>query len=174
MKLNIGCGHKKYPKSDEWINTDIVLSVGPDIIFNLEDGIPFANNSIELIYIDNVLEHINNIYIVFSEISRVLKDEGKCIIKVPHYRSYNAFTDPTHKRFFTTKTFRYLVDNHKYYKQFEQQNKLKIKRIKIKYAGGFFSIIKFFVEPIANLFPEIFERYFFIPPEEIEVVLEKV
>jgi SAM-dependent methyltransferase len=60
--------------------------------------IPYENNSFDLVFSDNVMEHVQNPSIVFSEISRVLKPGGLFLLKTPnkwHYMPIIARLTPT-------------------------------------------------------------------------------
>jgi predicted SAM-dependent methyltransferase len=85
-KVNIGCG-KRYDKS--WINIDFSSS-SPDIIqYDLNKGIPFDNNSVDVVYSSHVLEHFSNQQADFllSECYRVLKKDGIVRVVVPDLES---------------------------------------------------------------------------------------
>ena len=64
---------------------------------------PIKDNSIDIIYLRNVIEHfkLSSILKIMRECSRVLNTEGQLIITVPHVLSLAAFTDITHKSYFT-------------------------------------------------------------------------
>lgn len=56
--------------------------------FNIErDSFPFESESIDFIIMNQVLEHTKEIFWIFSEISRVLKKGGSCVIGVPNLAS---------------------------------------------------------------------------------------
>lgn len=97
-KLNLGCGEDY---RERYINVD-KKPVG-DKQVNLEDGLPFPDDSVEKIIAKDVLEHIENIEYVISEIYRVCKDKAYLFIQVPYYRSDNAFAYE-HKHFFKKRT----------------------------------------------------------------------
>lgn len=82
---------------------------------------------------DDVLEHLVDIIKVMEEIHRILKPSGKVEIIVPYYRSKNAFTDPTHKHFFTEKSMVYFTQNRKYN---YSDDKFRIIKFE-KYRNGF-------------------------------------
>ncbi|MEE9376331.1 MAG: class I SAM-dependent methyltransferase [Rhizobiaceae bacterium] len=67
-------------------------------ILDLADcKIPFEDNSFDLVFSDNVMEHVENPEIVFPEIHRVLKPGGLFISKTPnknHYMPLIARTTP--------------------------------------------------------------------------------
>jgi predicted SAM-dependent methyltransferase len=44
-----------------------------------------------------------------NEMWRILKPKGRIVIAVPHFRCVDAFTDSTHRHFFTTKSLDYYI-----------------------------------------------------------------
>lgn len=98
-RLNIGCG---YDKKGGFINIDISKSVNPDMVVDIEKGLPFKDNTFDYICSFRVLEEIKPDYwdFVLSEINRVAKNE--CILelvlafdnmynrgRINHYRVFN-------------------------------------------------------------------------------------
>ena len=55
--LDIGCGRNKRKDA---IGIDIVKLEGVDIVCNLEEGLPFKDNTFDLVYASHILEHIHN------------------------------------------------------------------------------------------------------------------
>ena len=95
-KLNLGCG--EFKKKD-YINLDIDKFVNPDILHDLNKfPYPFKDNTFDLIEADHVLEHLKEPFKVMNELRRILKPQGKLIIKVPHFS--RGFTHPDHKNGF--------------------------------------------------------------------------
>jgi len=93
MKLNLGCGEHKIKG---YINCDILEEVKPDIRLDLTKKLPFADNSIDEIYMNHVLEHILNYGFLLNEIWRVCKKNSKITIHVPFYASQNNLQVPEH------------------------------------------------------------------------------
>ncbi|MHB8904177.1 MAG: class I SAM-dependent methyltransferase, partial [Patescibacteria group bacterium] len=87
---------------------------------------PFASDSVEEIIMDNVLEHIDDIIKVMEEIYRISRAEAIIKINVPYFKSNSAYTDPTHKHFFSETSFKY----------FTKENSLNF------YTGARFEIIQ--------------------------------
>ena len=103
LKLNLGSGKRPM---EGYVNIDI--SADCDVKLDLEEAkFPFADGSCDVIHASHVLEHIQNLIPLMNECQRVLKPNGKMIVSVPCYPAPEAFQDPTHIRFFTTKTFNY-------------------------------------------------------------------
>jgi SAM-dependent methyltransferase len=52
---------------------------------NIEkDPLPFGNNSVDAVIVNQILEHVKEIYWIFHEITRVLRPGGSLIIGVPN------------------------------------------------------------------------------------------
>lgn len=99
--LDLGCGDNKIPNA---IGLDNAPLPGVDIVHDLlEFPYPIESESMTKIYIRHVIEHFNiaDINKIFNECNRILRNNGSIIITVPHVFSISAFTDPTHKSFFT-------------------------------------------------------------------------
>jgi predicted SAM-dependent methyltransferase len=108
--LDLGCGKKKRPGAigvdySEWHDADVIhdLNVFP---------YPFESNSIDQVYLDNVLEHLDQPMRVMEEVYRITKTGATIKIIVPYFRSLWAFIDPTHKTFYTVDSFAYYDPRH--------------------------------------------------------------
>jgi len=105
LKLNIGSGLTKLP---EFISIDKIKEVRPDIVADVEKGLPmFKDGSVDYILVDGVMEHIKDLVFVMEEFYRICKQNATIEIVVPYFASTGAFQDPTHTRFFTEHTFDY-------------------------------------------------------------------
>jgi SAM-dependent methyltransferase len=93
--LDLGAGkNKAHPDA---ITVDIVGSTKPDFVHDLNSfPYPFASNSFDHIYCNDVIEHLSSIVKVMEEIHRIGKDGCKVTLTTPHFSCYNSFTDPTH------------------------------------------------------------------------------
>lgn len=119
LNYNFGCGLKPLPG---FINVDFYTKTHADEIIDLDQPLPLASDSADLIFSDNVFEHIKNYLQLIEECLRVLKPGGKLIVRVPYFRSKYAFVDPTHCNFFTLTSMEYFVQgtyNNTYYAFFE-------------------------------------------------------
>ena len=80
--LNLGCGNRYHP---EWVNVDF-HSTGPGVIaYNLNKGLPFEDNSFDVVYHSHLLEHFPKSHAVpfLKECYRVLKNGGIIRVVVP-------------------------------------------------------------------------------------------
>jgi SAM-dependent methyltransferase len=106
--IELGCGPKK---KDGRIGVDKVDLPNVDIVADLENGLPFfPDDSVDEIHCRSVFEHIENFENLMKEIVRVLKDNGKAHVSVPHFSNPYYYSDYTHRRFFGLYTFYYFVD----------------------------------------------------------------
>lgn len=83
MKLNLGSGTKKIAG---WINCDFDKNTNPDKIVNLNAlPLPFADNSVHEIMLDNVVEHLHIPLDTFiGEMRRILKRNGTMTLILPN------------------------------------------------------------------------------------------
>lgn len=110
--LDLGCGRRALNREGYFtVGIDKYPDKGVSIIVDLEAGkLPFRDNSIDHVYSCHALEHISNLIPLMNEVWRVLKPQCLLEVRVPYYKSIGAFSDPTHKRFFTEKTFNYFCE----------------------------------------------------------------
>jgi predicted SAM-dependent methyltransferase len=82
--LNLGCGNN-YSTSKEWININFKSQDKNVIEHNLLSGIPFENETFDLVYHSHVLEHFNKKdgEKFISECNRVLRQNGIIRIAIP-------------------------------------------------------------------------------------------
>lgn len=105
--IDLGCGRRKYPTST---GIDGVKLEGVDIVADLNKGIPLKDDSADMLVSFHFLEHVNDFTRMVEEIHRVVKPNGIVKIRVPYFNCFDAFTDPTHKNFFTERAFDYFAD----------------------------------------------------------------
>lgn len=105
--IEFGCGNAKTAGA-------IVIDINPrsqaDIIHDLNVfPYPLTDDSADRIICRDVLEHVENFIKTMEEIWRIAKAD--CLIEIsgPFMSSVNYFSDPTHKRAFTSRSFDYFV-----------------------------------------------------------------
>lgn len=107
VMVDLGCGKKKVPGA---IGVDAKSLPGVDIVHDIgKDPLPFEDGSVDVVYANMILEHVPDLLWTMGDIHRILKNGGILKAKVPYYNSMNAYSDPTHKNFFTEKTFLYFT-----------------------------------------------------------------
>lgn len=111
-KLNLGCGIKKL---DDHINIDMLASVDPDIIHNLEDyPWPLPENQFEEVRASHIVEHIGTMgdadswFNLWREIWRVCKPGAIVYCLAPYYTDHNSAGDPGHRRLISESSFYFL------------------------------------------------------------------
>jgi len=136
LKLNIGCGNKAV---EGFIGVDKFECEAADHICDIEnEQLPFEDNSVEEIILDNVIEHFDNIPNVMKELVRVSSRGCKIKIITPHFTSLSSWIDPTHKyhlSYFSLDHFEKESVSHYVGKGIKIANK------KLSFGGGVFGLI---------------------------------
>ena len=85
--LNVGCGPNL---NEEFINLDYAWRPGLDLCWDITNGFPLRNNSLDGIYTEHCLEHITfeQAQAVLFEFYRMLKPGGNVRIIVPDAELY--------------------------------------------------------------------------------------
>lgn len=110
MKLNLGCGVKRI---EGYIGVDRIKTAATDVVHDLDTyPYPFPDGCAEEIVLDNVLEHLGDVIKTMEELHRLCRPGAIVRIAVPYCKSNSAFTDPTHKHFFTETSFKYFLPGH--------------------------------------------------------------
>lgn len=118
IRVNIGCGLLKQPG---YVNLDIDPGVKPDVVCDIEEGIPFKDSSVKEIICHDVFQQISTpkkLIFVLNEFWRILEKDGVVIIRVPNAAHMAAFQDPMDIRHFTEETFTYFQSTHHHYRNF--------------------------------------------------------
>ncbi len=121
--LQIGSGFMKMKNNskEEWINLDKSDVVKPDVCRDAELGLPFKDNTFDIIYSSRVLEHIVpcKFKFVLEEIHRVSKKGGVLYFNLPFDNIFNRM-DVDHHRCFTWNSFHHSEYNigRNYYSKF--------------------------------------------------------
>jgi len=172
LRLNIGCG-KDY--CEGYLNCDWTDRIKVDKVVNLEEKLPFKDNSVDEVLAYHVLEHIKNFIQLIHELYRVCKKGSIIYVKTPFYSAWGQFNDPTHVRFFTPWTFNYF--NQGTYSHEVSSNKVMFKiKAKINFGIGESSKLNKIFNPIINLDQRAYCRFFawIFPSAELEYVLEVI
>ena len=119
-KINLGSG-KDYLTG--WLNVDVLSRVKPDVVMDLSNcelpievdtsaygRVMLAEECFDLIYANNVLEHIPELVPAMTNCLKLLRVGGKFLIEVPYERALGAWQDPTHLRAFNEYSFVYYCE----------------------------------------------------------------
>jgi len=82
LKLNVGCGPNKKPG---WVNIDLFCR-DSDLQLDVRERLPFADNSVELIYSEHLFEHLEfprDTSLFLAESLRILAPGGTFSVGVP-------------------------------------------------------------------------------------------
>jgi GT2 family glycosyltransferase len=104
--LNLGCGLKHL---DGFVNIDNRSETEPDLVCDVTCGLPYEDNSVDLVRADDFLEHIpiGKVIPLMNEIWRVLKPDGIFESMTPSTDGRGAFQDPTHVSFWNRNSWEY-------------------------------------------------------------------
>lgn len=114
VKLNFGCGSDY---REGWINVDMSqegdeygAKIKTDKAFNFDKfPYPFKDNTFDYIYTNQVLEHLLYPEKCMKELIRICKKGAIIEIRVPHFADYQAFENPTHKKYFSLNSINHML-----------------------------------------------------------------
>jgi len=93
---------------------DVLALPSVDVVHDMDRlPWPFQDGTFDLVLMNHALEHVQDVIGTMGEIHRVCKPGAHVVIQVPYFRSVDAFTDPTHKHFFTSGTLDYVIEGTK-------------------------------------------------------------
>jgi|TARA_Y100000034_G_C6888615_1_gene408388 ubiquinone/menaquinone biosynthesis C-methylase UbiE len=139
-KLNIGCG---WNKMNGFVNIDKASEIKPDIVVDIEQGLPFQDNSFEHIYSSHCMEHVRPQYWKFllNELARVAKDSCILELKLP-FDNPGQRTNADHYRTFLWHSFdQFLVGSNRSY--YSKLNLVKLIKDPLKLEKLFFYLFPF-------------------------------
>lgn len=121
VRINLGSG-KDYKLG--WFNIDILDRAQPDLVLDLGQTVqwPVAAHTpqagpvvlqpgtVDLIYANNVLEHVPDLPRLMENCLDLLKTGGQFLIEVPFEMALTAWQDPTHVRALNERSWLYYTD----------------------------------------------------------------
>ena len=114
--LHVGCGIWHF---DNAVNVDAADLPGVDVVHDLDHiPWPFNNDSFGEVWGHQVFEHVADPLGFMRESHRVLRPGGTLFLTVPHWQSENSYTDPTHRRHCTERTWDYWCHGTELHNQF--------------------------------------------------------
>lgn len=149
--LNLGCGRKYLPEA---VNLDFNPETEPDVVHDLNElPWPLPDNHFREVLAYDVIEHLDDFIPAMEEIHRVCRDSAIVRIAVPHFSSPEAYTDPTHRRYFGYLSFDYVTGEH----EIEFYTRVRFRKL---YSRIIFwpSLLNKLVWRLANRYPAAYER----------------
>jgi SAM-dependent methyltransferase len=149
--LNLGAGKKR--RSDA-INVDLVPHTNPELVWDLNrQPWPLPSDHFEEVLAHDVIEHLDNVISTMEEIHRVCAPGAIVRITLPHFSCANAFTDPTHRHYFSWSSFHYFTGEN----QWEFYTGCRFKRV-ASHLYFYPTLVNKLVWRLANRYPESYER----------------
>jgi predicted SAM-dependent methyltransferase len=102
VRLNLGCGERK---DSEEVGLDIRKEVKPDILCDLNQGIPLRSECADEIYTSHFLEHLDEHKRLIRDVVRVGKPNAKFVVVVPYW-SFECAMFTEHRCTFPPEWFR--------------------------------------------------------------------
>jgi SAM-dependent methyltransferase len=109
-RLDIGAGTAN--RLAGAVRLDRSRAARPHVVADLEHGLPFRTGAFEVVGAFDVAEHVGDLVALMEEIHRVLRAGGVAQITTPHFSSANAYTDPTHRRALSLRSFDCFDERH--------------------------------------------------------------
>jgi SAM-dependent methyltransferase len=111
--LDVGCGDAKVKGA---VGIDCVKLPGVDIVHDLKKyPWPIKGQSYDLIYLNNIIEHLPNPIKFMEEVYRICKIGGKVKIVTVYWNHYHSITDPQHVSFFNEYSWDFFTGKRKGY-----------------------------------------------------------
>jgi len=150
--LDLGCGAKKWPDA---LGVDVSADTEADVVHDLETfPYPLEDNSFDVVMLQDVIEHIGDLYGLMREVHRVARRDARVLIRTPHFSSILAYGDPTHKHYLSLLAVEGLAEPgfaHYTNKRFRVLSNRVDLWLPFRVAG---------FERFANRFPREYETYF--------------
>lgn len=106
--LNLGCGNDYLPGA---LNVDY-YAAHVDLRHDLNRlPYPFPDNQFDEIRCMNIIEHLDDVIKVMTELHRIGRVGSVITIRVPHFRSACLYEDLTHKHGFAWRSFDIFLTN---------------------------------------------------------------
>lgn len=142
LRLNLGCG---YVKLEGFVNIDNREEVGPDLVCDILQGLPYGDGEIIHVRAYDFLEHIpmDSTIKVIEDIYRVLVPGGIFEHFTPSTDGRGAFQDPNHRSFWNSNSWLYYVEDD-YRKLYNIKAKFKILSLENKMTDSRMNIVHTF------------------------------
>lgn len=149
---DIGCGSKKHPGA---FGVDLSSDTDADLVHDLDAyPYPIEADSFDQILMQDVIEHIAEPYKLMAELHRIARPGARVQLRTPHFSSSLAFSDPTHRHYFSSTAIRSLGQPgfaHYSDVRFEVVHVTLDQWTPFRISG---------ISRLANRWPELYETYF--------------
>lgn len=165
-KLILGSAGKKIEGA---VTLDINPEHHPDVVHDLNViPLPFKDNQFKEIVCHHVLEHLNDLASISSELHRICKSGGVIYIEVPHHTSWCANT-PEHKLKFNYFAFDGYIENG--ITKWMTGHKFKLLKRELTFHRAF---RRLFLHKLFNAFPLSYERFwaYIFPAEHLKLWIQ--
>ena len=164
--LDVGCGSSKFPGA---VGLDISPDTEADIVADLDDfPYPIESDSFDEILCQDVIEHVASPVQTMTELHRIGRPGARVLIRTPHFSSVLAYSDPTHRHYFSTLAVRGLA-----VPGFEHYTAARFRVVELRL--DFWTPYRLLgVAAMANRHLDLYERYFAFrfPAMNIQAELE--
>lgn len=183
--LDVGCGNAKAHGA---IGIDSNPNTQADIVHDLNMyPWPLETSAFDTVIINHVVEHVSDMIRFMEEVNRVSKPKASVSIITPHFSNRFSYTDPTHLRHLSMRSFDYFAVkrmlNHNLLTRFFEtqfavpdfymQPLFHITKAQMSFARPFrYTGISY----LANKFPDFYELYlaFVLPARDLYFTLEVI
>lgn len=161
--LDLGCGRKKTPGA---VGIDFSPNSDADIVHDLNVfPYPLPDNEFDAIVCDGILEHLDDIVKVMEELHRIARPNAQVLITTPYFASVDAFTDPTHRHYFSARSFDYFTGEFPEYRFYSSTARFKKRKFEITFwklprLGGLRPQHLLGAHWLANRLTTVYERFF--------------
>ena len=177
--LDFGCGKKRQPGA---IGVDINPASDADVLADLDRvPYPFAKDSFDMIWCNGIIEHLTDVMGVMEELHRISRPGALIVIITPYFTSLDAFTDPTHKHYFSFRSFDYFTGDFPEYGFYSSKARFIKRKVEISFwnvprLGGIHPHHLVGAHWLARRFTSVYERFFayILPAQFIRFELEVV
>lgn len=166
--LDVGCGSKKHPGA---VGIDISGDTDADVVHDLNAlPWPLEDASFDQILLQDVIEHLDDLYGVFAELHRIARPGARVHLRTPHFSSVLAYSDPTHVHFLSTAAVRGLAEP-----GFAHYSSVRFRTVHVT-LDLWLPFRALGIAALANRWPDLYEKYFAFrfPAMNIRAELEAV
>lgn len=135
MKLNLGCGNKHLAG---FLGVDRYPCAAAQVLCDVSHGLPFRDDVITAVHMDNFIEHVLDIPALMREIVRVAHDGTRVTVITPHFSALASWRDPTHLHHLSYFSFDHFA---KPSTQHYVGGGLKVVRRRLSFGGGLLGLI---------------------------------